>query len=76
MLDALDRELLKAVAGLEDIPKGAYNIRKNGKLLVRETSANINIETNAEAAGMIVTIQPARRNESVHIPVMLSQAGL
>jgi Fe-S cluster assembly scaffold protein SufB len=76
MLDALDRELLKAVAGLEDIPKGAYNIRKNGKLLVRETSANINIETNAEATGIIVTIKPATRNESVHIPVILSQAGL
>ena len=76
MLDALDKELLKAVADLEDIPKGAYNIRKNGKLLTRATSANINIESNAEGTGIVVTIAPGTVNESVHIPVILSQAGL
>ena len=30
MLDAIDKELLKTVADLEGIPKGAFNIRKNG----------------------------------------------
>ncbi len=76
MLNALDKYLLKAVADLEGIPKGAYNIRKNGKLLAREISANINIETNADGTGIIVTIKPGTVNESVHIPVILSQAGL
>ncbi|MCX5836947.1 MAG: SufD family Fe-S cluster assembly protein [Deltaproteobacteria bacterium] len=76
MLDALDKGLLKAVAGLEEIPQGAYNIRKNGRLLSRATSANINIESNAEGTGIIVTIAPGTVNESVHIPVILSQAGL
>jgi Fe-S cluster assembly scaffold protein SufB len=76
MLNALDKNLLKVVADLEGIPKGAYNIRKNGKLLAREISANINIETNAEGTGIIVTIKPGTVNESVHIPVILSQAGL
>lgn len=76
MLDALDRKLLKTVADLEDLPKGAYNIRKNGKLLRRQTSANIDIETNEEGTGIIVTIKPGTKNESVHIPVILSQAGL
>ena len=76
MLDALDKNLLRTVADLEGIPKGAYNIRKNGKLLAREVSANINIETNVEGTGIIVTIKPGTVNESVHIPVILSQAGL
>lgn len=76
MLDAIDKTLLKEVADLEGIPKGAYNIRKNGKLLGREISANINIETNAEGNGIIITIKPGTVNESVHIPVILSQAGL
>jgi Fe-S cluster assembly scaffold protein SufB len=67
---------LKVVADLEGIPKGAYNIRKNGKLLAREVSSNINIETNVEGTGIIVTIKPGTVNESVHIPVILSQAGL
>ena len=76
MLDALDKKLLKTVAELEDLPKGAYNIRKNGKLLSRRVSANIDIESNAEGTGIIVTIKPGTKNESVHIPVILSQAGL
>jgi Fe-S cluster assembly scaffold protein SufB len=76
MLDASDKNLLKVVADLEGIPKGAYNIRKNGKLLAREVSSNINIETNVEGTGIIVTIKPGTVNESVHIPVILSQAGL
>jgi len=76
MLDALDKTLLKTVADLEDLPKGAYNIRKNGKLLQRQQSANIEIETNEDGTGIIVTIKPGTKNESVHIPVILSQAGL
>jgi len=76
MLDALDKKLLKTVADLEGLPKGAYNIRKNGKLLERQISANIDIETNADGTGIIVTIKPGTKNESVHIPVILSQAGL
>ena len=76
MFDVIDKQLLKAVADLEGIPKGAYNIRKNGKLLKREVSANINIESNAEGTGIIITIKPGTINESVHIPVILSQAGL
>jgi uncharacterized protein len=76
MLDAIDKSLLKTVAELEELPKGAYNIRKNGKLLSRHVSANINIETNDDETGIIVKIKAGTKNESVHIPVILSQAGL
>lgn len=76
MLDALDKALLKAVADLEDLPRGAYNVRKNGRLLARETSANINIETTGEGTGIIVKIKPGTVNESVHIPVILNQPDL
>jgi Fe-S cluster assembly scaffold protein SufB len=76
MLDALDRSLLKTVAELEGLPKGAYNIRKNGQLLARQVSANIDIESNADGTGIVVRIKPGTKNESVHIPVILSQAGL
>ncbi len=76
MLDAIDKELLKAVADLESIPKGAYNIRKNGKLLGREVSANINIVSNKDNTGIDIIVKPGTVNESVHIPVILSQADL
>jgi Fe-S cluster assembly scaffold protein SufB len=76
MLDAIDKQVLKQVADLEGIPKGAYNIRKNGQLMGREVSANINIESNKKGDGIVITIKPGTVNESVHIPVILSQAGL
>ncbi len=76
MLDAIDKELLKAVADLESIPKGAYNIRKNGKLLSREVTANIEIVTNEDGTGIDIIVKPGTVNESVHIPVILSQGDL
>jgi len=76
MLNAIDKKVLKEVADLEGIPKGAYNIRKNGQLLGREVSANINIESNAKGDGIFIDIKPGTVDESVHIPVLLSQAGL
>jgi Fe-S cluster assembly scaffold protein SufB len=76
MLNAIDKTLLKSVADLEGIPKGAYNIRKNGQLLGREVSGDINIESNQDGTGIVVTINPGVVNQSVHIPVILSQAGL
>lgn len=76
MLDAIDRELLKAVADLESLPKGAFNIRKDGKLLKREVTANIDIETNKDGTGIVVTVKPGTKGESIHIPVLLTKAGL
>ncbi|MFP4533295.1 MAG: SufB/SufD family protein [Desulfobacterales bacterium] len=76
MLDAIDKQVLKEVADLEGIPKGAYNIRKNGQLVGREVSANINIEASEKGDGITINIKPGTVNESVHIPVILSQAGL
>ncbi len=76
MLNAIDKQILKEVAGFEEIPKGAYNIRKNGKLLGRKVSANIDIRAHEEKNGIVVEIAPGTKNESVHIPVILSQAGL
>lgn len=76
MLDAIDKEILKTVAGLEEIPKGAFNIRKNGKLLTRNTTANIDIESYPESKGIKISIKSGTKNESVHIPVILSQADL
>lgn len=76
MLNAIDKEVLREVADLETIPKGAYNIRKNGRLLGREVSANIDIRSNEKGDGIVIEVKPGTMDESVHIPVILSQAGL
>ena len=40
-MDKTDSELLETIAGLHDIPEGSFNIRKNGKLLARNSTADI-----------------------------------
>ncbi len=74
MLDDIDKRLLEEVADLHEIPQGAYNIRKNGKGIQRNTTANIDIITKADKPGIDVIIKPGTKNESVHIPVILSQS--
>jgi len=75
MLDSIDKRLLKEVAELHEIPQGAYNIRKNGEKLSRNTTANIDIVTKEDKPGIDVIVKPGTRNESVHIPVIMS-AGM
>ena len=71
-----DKELLATIADLHSVPLGAYNIRKDGKLVSRSVSANINIVTKKDKPGIDVFIIDGTVNESVHIPVIVSEAGL
>ncbi len=75
-MDAIQRRILMEVAGLEKIPAGAYNIRANGQSAARSVTANIDIVTKEDASGIDIYIKPGTKNESVHIPVVLSQSGL
>lgn len=75
-MDSIQKQLLEAVTGLHEIPQGAYNIRANGKSVERGTTAHINIESREDGNGIDIRIAPGTKHESVHIPVVLSQAGL
>lgn len=75
-MDAIQKSLLEAVAGLHEIPVGAYNIRANGESLGRNTTENIDIVTKEDKQGIDIYIKPGTKNESLHIPVLLSQSGL
>ena len=75
-MDAIQKQLLEAVAGLHEIPGGAYNIRANGKSEGRNSTEHIEITTREEGDGIIIRIKDGTRKESVHIPVVMSQAGL
>lgn len=74
MLNAIDKKLLEEVADLHEIPQGAYNIRKNGQGVGRNTTANIDIITKTDKPGIDVIVKPGTKNESVHIPVILSES--
>ncbi|MCI9298673.1 MAG: SufD family Fe-S cluster assembly protein [Lachnospiraceae bacterium] len=75
-MDIIRKTLLEEVAGLHDVPEGAYNIRANGELDSRRTTANINIVTKEDKPGIDIIIAPGTKHESVHIPVIISQTGL
>ncbi|MBQ1856270.1 MAG: SufD family Fe-S cluster assembly protein [Anaerovibrio sp.] len=76
MLDNIQKQLLKEVADLYKMPKGAYNIRANGEKAARNTTENIDIVTKEDKPGIDIIIKDGTKNESVHIPVVLSESGL
>jgi len=67
---------LEQIAGLHEVPAGAYNFRINGESGGRNTTANIDIITKEDVSGIDIFIKEGTKNESVHIPVVLSAAGI
>jgi len=76
MLDEIQKRILAEIADLHKTPTGAYNIRANGESAGRNSTANIQITTKEDKNGIDITIAPGTKNESVHIPVVLSESGL
>ncbi len=75
-MDKMEKELLKKIADIEKTPMGAYNIRQDGKGIARNTTANIDIVTKEDKPGIDIIVKPNTKNESIHIPVILTQGGL
>lgn len=75
-MDQLQKSLLEKIVDIHEVPEGAYNIRSNGKSEGRNTTANIDIVTKDDKPGIDIIIKPNTKNESVHIPVILSESGL
>ncbi len=75
-MNDIQKSLLKEVAALDALPRGAYNIRSNGKSAMRNTTETIDIVTKSDRQGIDVLIKPGTKNQSVHIPVIISESGL
>ncbi|MBO5574478.1 MAG: SufD family Fe-S cluster assembly protein, partial [Clostridium sp.] len=75
-IDEIQKRLLAEIADLHDIPEGAFNIRANGEMAARNTTANIDIVSKEDGTGIDIHIKPGTKNESVHIPVVMNQSGL
>lgn len=76
MLNEIQKNLLKEIANLHKVPEGAYNIRADGSTAERNTTANIDIVTKTDVAGIEIRVKDGTVNESVHIPVVLSESGI
>ena len=75
-MDLIQKRLLREVADLHGVPEGAYNIRADGELAGRNTTANIDIVTKKDKPGIDIIIKPGTKNESMHIPVIIEKSGL
>ena len=75
-MDEIQKQLIEEVADLHTMPEGAYNIRANGVSAARNTTANIDIVTKEDKSGIDIKIKDGTKNESVHIPVVLSESGI
>ena len=75
-MDEIQKTLLAEVADLHGVPAGAYNIRSNGESIDRKSTEHIEIVGKTDKSGIDIYIKPGTKNESVHIPVILSQTGL
>ena len=75
-LDKIQKELLKEVSDLHQTPAGAYNIRSNSTSAGRVSTANIEIIPRKDGQGLTIHVKPETKNESVHIPVVMTKSGL
>lgn len=75
-MDEITKELLEKTADLHQIPHGAYNIRKDGQLLSRNCTTEIEIISKKDKDGIDIIVAPNTKNRSVHIPVIITQGGL
>lgn len=60
-MDQLQLHMLQMVADLDGIPQGAYNIRDNGSLAGRNTTANIDIVSKQDKPGIDIIIKPGTK---------------
>ena len=75
--NTVDKKILKVISNIDvNKLKGAYNIRKNGKLFVRNTTPNINIVSKKDKDGIDIIIKENTKGESVHIPVILENKNI
>ena len=75
-INRIDKELLGEISNLENIPKGAYNIRKNGEGIERKVTENINIVTKTDKPGIDIYVKENTKFEFIHIPVIITESGL
>lgn len=68
----IEKDLLKIIADMDGTPEGAFNIRANGALAERKVTENIDIKNKEDGKGIIVTVRPDTKGETVHIPVVVN----
>lgn len=75
-MDEIQKSLLEKIADIHEVPEGAYNIRSNGQLEGRNTTANIDIVTKRTNRALILLSNRVQKMKVCIFPVILSESGL
>ena len=75
MLNELQEKILSIVADMKGTGEGAVNIRSDGRKAFRRNTDHIVIESKTDKDGIDIRIAPFTKDESVHIPVILTESG-
>lgn len=75
-MNSTELNMLKEIADLHEIPQGAFSLRKDGESAERRSSENIIIEPKKDKPGIDITVKPGTKNESVHMPVIITKTGV
>lgn len=76
MMNEIEKALLEKISNLHKIPSGAFSIRRNGKLLKKSSTTDIDIEQKQDGSGIDVFVKPNVKNKSLHMPVIITLGGL
>ena len=75
-MDKITLNMLTQIADLHKVPEGAFSLRENGKSAQIKSSENILITKKTDRPGIDITVKPGTKNESCHIPVVISETGI
>lgn len=73
-MDKIDKELLRQIADLHEIPTGTVNIRKDGQAIHTSSDSDITIVPKKNKSGIDIIVKAGVKNKSCHIPVLLTKA--
>lgn len=75
-MNNIEKKLLEKIADLHSIPSGAFNLRKNGQAVERQSTKDIDIVPKKNKSGIDIIVHPNVKNKSIHIPVIITVGGL
>ncbi|MGN1119184.1 MAG: SufB/SufD family protein [Oscillospiraceae bacterium] len=74
-INAVTADLLKVISDYDGTGfKGAYNIRQDSVCAGRKSSENITIEPKKDNPGIVITVKPHTKGETVFIPACVTHS--
>ncbi len=75
-INDIRKYMLKKISDIDDFPKGAFNLRENGKGVKRNVTENINIVPKKDKQGIDIIVKENTKKEEVYIPVIITKSGI